>query len=247
MGHMPRLIFCLAGNRTHMQIARDCGWEAGARLPGTLYEQHAPLVFADQNWVTYQRALAQSPAAAAKCRAAYMQAVAAARPEMASVLDWEYADQLSEVLEWAHEIAPYVARVMLIPKVVGQVDRLPSEIAGVPVVLGYSIPTTHGGTRCGLREFAGRRVHLLGGSPRQQLQAAQLLAQKAPGASLVSVDGNMCHQASGRGTYWQAGRWRNDGAGATPTTEALRRSLTNIRRDWLRLYQNENSPDHPTV
>ena len=236
MGNLPRLIFCLAGNRTHMQIARDCGWEAGARLPGTLYEQHAPLIFADQDWTAYQRALAQSPAAAAKRRAAYIQAVAAARPWMASVLDWEYADQLSEVLEWAHELAPHVARVMLIPKVVKQVDRLPNEIAGVPVVLGYSIPTSHGGTRCGLREFDGRRVHLLGGSPRQQLQAAQLLAGRA---ELVSVDGNMCHRASGRGTYWQAGRWRNDGAHATTTTEALRRSLTHIRRDWMRLYHME--------
>ena len=241
MGHMPRLIFCLAGNRTHMQIARNCGWEAGARLPGTLYEQHTPLVFADQNWTAYQRALAQSPVAAAKRRAAYMQAVADARPEMASVLDWEYVDQLDEVLDWAHEIVPYVERVMLIPKVVKQVDRLPNEIAGKPVVLGYSIPTSHGGTRCGLTEFAGRRVHLLGGSPRQQLQAAQLLAQKAPGAALLSVDGNMCHQASGHGTYWQFGRWRNDGTGATATTEALRRSLMNIRRDWLRLYQMETT------
>lgn len=224
-----QFIFCLAGNQRFMTIARACGWDAGARLPGTLYACHAPLAFADQDWTAYQRALKRSPEAAIAKRAAYMRAVAAARPQMASVLDWEYADQLSEVLDWAAEIAPHVSRVMLIPKVVGQVDRLPDTIGGVPVVLGYSIPTSHGGTRCQLGAFRGRRVHLLGGSPRQQWQAAQLLAGKA---DLVSADGNMCHKAAGHGTYWTGRQWRNDGARTVPTDEALRRSLINIRAMW---------------
>lgn len=226
---VPRLIFCLAGNRTHMQIARACGWEAGARLPGTLYEAHVPLVFADQDWNAYQRALRRSPESALRRRAAYMQAVACSRPEMASVLDWEYPEQLPEVLDWSHEIAPHVERIMLIPKVVKRVGRLPDEIAGKPVVLGYSIPTRHGGTPCQLGEFHGRRVHLLGGSPRQQWQAATMLAGKA---DLVSIDGNMCHQAAGFGTYWTGSRWRNDGARQTTTTDALRRSLCAIYAMW---------------
>lgn len=229
---VPELIFCLAGNRTYMQVARECGFSAGARLPGTLYDCHAPLAFADQDWNKYQRARAISPAAAAKCRASYMQAVAVARPRMASVLDWEYEGQLSEILDWAHEIAQYVERIMLIPKVVKQIDRLPNEIGGRPIVLGYSIPTTHGGTKCGLSEFGGRRVHLLGGSPRQQLQAAYLLREKASTAQLVSADGNMHHKSAGRGTYWNGRNWKNDGADATPTLEAFRRSCQSIVAAW---------------
>lgn len=224
-----RLIFCLAGNRRFMPIARAAGWWAGARLPATLYEAHAPLAFADQDWNAYQRALAQSPEAAQRRRAAYMRALATARPHMASVLDWERPEQLSEILDWAAEAAIHAQVVMLIPKVVGQTDRLPTTIEGKPVVLGYSIPTSHGGTRCGLREFHGRRVHLLGGSPRQQLQAATLLAGKA---DLVSADGNMCHHAAGRGTYWTGRQWRNDGAHMLTTQEALTRSLTTIMHGW---------------
>ncbi len=227
-----RLIFCLGSNRRFMPIARAAGWWPGARLPATLYESHYPLAFADQNWTAYQRALLRSPAAAAAHRAAYMQAVAVARPHMASVLDWERAEQLSEILDWAAEIAPHVERIMLIPKVLKQTYRLPDHIGGKPIVLGYSIPTTHGGTRCQLREFDGRRVHLLGGSPRQQIQAAQLLAEKGPNAQLISADGNMSHQAAGHGTYWTGRQWRNDGAHATTTEAALSYSLVNIVSMW---------------
>lgn len=227
-----RLIFCLGSNRRFMPIARAAGWWAGARLPATLYESHYPLAFADQNWSAYQRALLRSPRSAAVRRAAYMHAVAVARPIMASVLDWERPDQLSEILDWAAEIAPHVEHIMLIPKVVNQAERLPDCIGGKPVVLGYSIPTTHGGTRCQLSEFDGRRVHLLGGSPRQQIQAAQLLIEKGPNARLISADSNMLHQAAGYGTYWTGRQWRNDGAHATTTETALSFSLQNIYRMW---------------
>lgn len=215
-----------------MEVARAAGFAAGARLPGTLYDCHTPLAFADQDWNAYQKALRKSPEAARRKRAAYMRAVASARPRMASVLDWEYEEQLGEILEWAHEIAPYVERIMLIPKVVKRVDRLPNEIAGKPVVLGYSIPTTHGGTKCGLREFDGRRVHLLGGSPRAQLQAARLLREKAPTATLVSADGNMHHKSAGKGTYWDGRNWKNSGVNVTPTLEAFRRSCEAIVTGW---------------
>jgi len=222
---MMRLIFCLGANRKYMPMARAAGWWPGARLPTTLYAAHHPLAFADQNWTAYQKAT-NKPAH----RAAYMAALDAARPYMASVIDWEYPDQLSEVIDWAHEAAQYCERVMFIPKVVKAVNRLPDTIDSVPVVLGYSIPTTHGGTRCGLREFDGRRVHLLGGSPRAQLQSARMIDDRA---KLVSADGNMLHKAAGRGTYWTGHNWRNDGARVTTTDEAMRRSLINIRQMWI--------------
>ncbi len=229
-----KLIFCLAANQTYPALARAAGWHIGARLPATLYPDHYPLAFCDQNWEAYQKALRRSPERARRRRDTYFAVVERVRPEMASVLDWERPEQLDEVLMWAETIAPYVERVMLIPKVVRGVHLLPDTIGGKPVVLGYSIPTSHGGTRCGFREFDGRRVHLLGGSPRQQLQAAILLREKAPNATLVSADGNMCHQAAGRGTYWTGRVWRNDGSHATATVEALRRSLESIPAMWRR-------------
>lgn len=233
--HPPiKLIFCLGGNRVYPALARAAGWHLGARLPITLYPEHYPLAFCDQNWTAYQKALKQSPERAKRHRERYFETVAHVRPVMASVLDWERPEQLDEVLAWAETIAPHVERVMLIPKVVGGVHLLPQEIGGKSVVLGYSIPTTHGGTKCGFREFDGRRLHLLGGSPRQQLLAARLLAEKAPSAVLLSADGNMPHQAAGRGTYWNGRVWKNDGAHKTTTIEALRRSLETIPAMWCR-------------
>lgn len=225
-----RLIFCLGGNRRFMALARAAGWWPGARLPSTLYPEHQPLAFADQDWRKFDGLAPEAP----RYQRAYQQylaAVAAARPLMASVIDWEEQRPLDEVLTWAHAISAHVRQaVMLIPKVPGEVELLPETINGVPVVLGFSVPTPHGATSCLPWEFAERRVHLLGGSVQQQLEWAQVLT--AAGATITSADGNSFHNGAGFGTYFDGRRFRNDGANATPTDEALRRSLTNIIAAW---------------
>lgn len=212
---MPRLILCMAGNRQYVRLAQRIGYEIGARLPATVY---APLRFADQEWKRPNRA-------------AYMAALAQHRPQTASVLDWEYWEQRDEVLNWAEEAAQHVTEaVIIIPKVRGGIATLPRAIGGRAVYLGYSVPTSHGATTIGLREFAGWPLHILGGSPRQQMQAAQLHR-----GEVVQADGNMVNRAAGRGTYWYFGRWKNDGAHVTPTSFALLRSLIHIRREWDQL------------
>jgi hypothetical protein len=77
----------------------------GAQLPATVYY---PPQFVDQDWKRPDRA-------------AYVAAVAQHRPRMATVLDWERDEQLPEVLAWAEDVAPFVERVILIPKVIGGV------------------------------------------------------------------------------------------------------------------------------
>lgn len=213
---MTRLIFCLGANRKYPEFARRIGYDLGARLPGSVYVDR--LRFADQDWKRPNRA-------------AYMAALARHRPETASVLDWERPEQRAEVLDWAEEAAQHVAEaVIIIPKVRGGIATLPRVIGGRRVILGYSVPTTHGATRIGLREFDGWPLHILGGSPRQQMQVAQMHR-----GEVVQADGNMVHKAAGRGTYWRAGQWHKSERHATPTSWALMVSLVNVAWEWRRL------------
>lgn len=130
-----------------------------------------------------------------------MAALAQHKPHMASVLDWEEQEQLPEVLEWAEEAAAHVEIVMLIPKVQGGVEQLPRTIGGKPVRLGYSVPTSFGGTELGLWEFGSWPVHLLGGSPQAQMQLSHYL-------DVRSADGNAAQKAAVNWCMvWQEGRW----------------------------------------
>lgn len=225
-----KLIYCANGNARLADIAIRAGYHYGAQLPGMVYR---PIYFADQDW--------KRPA-----RAAYMAALAAHRPAMATVLDWERAEQLPEVLDWAEEAAQWVARVLLIPKVIGAIGRLPRTIGGRPVVLAYSVPTRFGGTACPVWEFAGWPIHLLGGSPQAQMHAYAHLHGLA---DVQSADGNYAQKMAVQwGQFWMPGTatWARDRywprlreAGAEVTAdvpyEAFRRSCANIVAAWQAL------------
>lgn len=86
---------------------------------------------------------------------------------------------LSQVLGWAEDLKQYAQQVIVIPKV-NVIDQIPEEY-----VLGYSIPTSHGGTPLPVEAFSGKRVHLLGGSWR-----AQLAHMAALGDDVISLDNN---------------------------------------------------------
>lgn len=164
-----------------------------------------------------------------------MRALGTHRPEVATVLDWEQEEQLSEVLSWAEEAARYVARVVVIPKVPGLLGLVPERVGGAKVVLGYSVPTSYGASPVPLWEFGRRPVHLLGGSPQRQLDLARYL-------NVVSADGSMAQQQACRGRYWRhrpgpKGHWeqlRETGDNRTEGVhlECFRRSLEAIREAW---------------
>ncbi len=186
----------------------------GAQLPGTVY---FPPEFVDQDWKRPDRA-------------AYVAAVAQHRPRIATVLDWEHDKQLPEVLGWAEDVAPFVERVIIIPKVTGGIPRLPRRIGGREVVLGYSVPTRYAGTSVPPWEFAGWPVHLLGGSPHRQIEMAHYL-------SVVSADGNYINMKAAQFCEWWNGRrWipllpKQDDA----PYEAFRRSCVNVLASWRAL------------
>jgi len=231
MALTPELIYCANGNRRYAEIAISAGYTYGAQLPGTVYFHPD---FVDQNWKRPDRER-------------YIAALAEHRPRMASVLDWERDDQLQEVLGWAEDAAQFVDTVIIIPKVHGGISKLPRRIAGASVRLGYSVPTKHGGTEVMAFEFIGWPVHLLGGSPGQQMRIAQM------GLDIRSVDGNMMQKlASSRCLFWKPGKkpftngwisikaadgaaWGDGGADADATYEAFERSCKNIQAAWSSL------------
>lgn len=223
------LVYCADGNRRLAQIAIDAGFLYGAQLPNTVYH---PVWFADQNWKKPNRER-------------YMTALAQHRPHLASVLDWERDNQLPEVLAWAEDAAQYCEIVMIVPKVQGGIERLPRSIGGKPVRLGYSVPTSHGGTELPVWEFTGWPVHLLGGSPQKQMALTRYF-------DVHSADGNLAQKMATRycqfwtpgnaryasNRYWPALREANDGVMADGTDlpyEAFRLSCQNIMEAWKQL------------
>ncbi len=224
----PVLVYCAGGNRRFDEVALAAEYRLGARLPRTIYH---PIWMADQDWRRPDRTT-------------YMRALAEHRPTVATVLDWEREDQLSEVLDWAEEASQYVERVMIVPKVIGGIGRLPRRIGGAEVVLAYSVPTRFGGSPVCLWELEGWPVHLLGGSPQAQMRCWGHLSSIA---EVVSVDGNMAQRMATRWCqFWVDGsadyasnRWwptltEADGrrwAGNGPY-EAFRRSCINIQMAW---------------
>ena len=227
MGH-PVLVYCAGGNRRLAEIATSAGYRYGAQLPNTVYY---PLYMADQDWKKPNRA-------------AYMKALARHRPTVATVLDWERDEQLPEVLSWAEEAAQYTERVMVVPKVIGGIGRIPRRVGDRDVVLAYSVPTRFGGSQVPVWELAGWPVHLLGGSPNAQIKTWLTLRGMA---DVVSADGNMAQKMANRhAQFWMPGTatyaknrfWPTlteaDGKrwGHNAPDEAFRRSCENIMAAW---------------
>lgn len=130
----------------------------------------------------------------------HLSVVAELRPRYATVRDVMSVAQcaaagiayypLGQILDWAAELAQFAENVIVIPKY-DCLDQIPPDY-----MLGYSVPTSHGGTPLPIEAFAGRRVHLLGGSWSAQLNYLYTL-----GDDVVSVDNNYIERISRYGVF----------------------------------------------
>ena len=84
-----------------------------------------------------------------------------------------------ELMSHAEQFDESAENVIVIPKY-DCIDQIPEKY-----MLGYSIPASYGGTPLPIEAFKGRRIHLLGGSWKQQIKAIELL-----GDDVVSADMN---------------------------------------------------------
>jgi hypothetical protein len=106
---------------------------------------------------------------------------------------------LKQILQQAEELEQFAENVIIIPKY-DCLDKIPEKY-----ILGYSIPTTHGGTPLPPEAFKGRRVHLLGGSWGSQLDYLAKL-----GDDVVSLDNNYIHKAAEFGSFVYSDGSTND-------------------------------------
>ena len=213
-----RLVYCSGGNNTYMALATSLGWHAGVRSGATIYASARPLSLLD---IAYQR-----PDWAAHLAIARIE-----HPALAAVPDVMRPADLGATFARAGAIAPHCDAVLIIPKC-RIIDQLPRAIGGTPVVLGYSVPSTYGGTPLPVWEFRGWPVHLLGGTPRRQIDLARYL-------DVVSADGNMAQKLAHRGlAYDERGhprlmiRWEDKPSPPGMPARALARSLVNIAALW---------------
>lgn len=142
-------------------------------------------IFVDNDYFNYDHAV-------------HLDVVKQIRPKYATVRDIMTHQQcveagipyysLSQILEWAEELQLYAENVILIPKY-DCFDKIPDRY-----MLGYSVPSSHGGTPLPIDAFRGRRIHLLGGSWKRQLSYLQ-----AAGEDVVSLDNNHVHKIASYG------------------------------------------------
>lgn len=200
--HLPLdLIFTFdALNDASCFLAARAGWKIGirsaqkgiGRIHGSADKpetwQHAfDLTFIDNDYHHYDHAV-------------HLAAVAKFKPKYATVRDVMTQTQckeagipyfpLSQILDWAEELNEHTQNVIVIPKY-DCIDKIPAKH-----VLGFSVPTSHGGTPLSTDAFKGRRVHLLGGSWK-----AQLMHMAALGDDVVSIDNNYIQKMAQFGSF----------------------------------------------
>ena len=177
----------------------------------------------------------------------HLQAAIRLRPRYVVLPDVYQASDVARTLKVAASFARYCQYVIVVPKADGVMSALPYD---QQIVIGLSVPSSHGGYFDFPTLYAGRLVHLLGGGPetqrnnlRGQINWARQLW--AVGATLLSTDSNYAAKVARYGMIFRAGSG-SQRSGWLPARElgsevtadvpyiAFERSLINIRQAWQR-------------
>lgn len=217
------LIYCFSGNKDLADIALSCGFNLGLRLPfhaSFSYFNGYRIQFSDQNW--------KKPDFDG-----YLRWVSFFKPSICTVIDIEHRVQLKDALNWADSISLFTENIVFIPKVTGIIKKIPRDIGGAKVRLGYSVPSSYGKTELKSKYFDGWDVHLLGGSPERQIEYGKEL-------KVVSLDCNYHSMKANKfGEYW-TGKindtrfWRryDKSVGRQRSLDAFRESCIRIKEYW---------------
>lgn len=213
------LIFCAGDNREFFQVADAAGFLLGIRSGRQSYGYKVQFVDIEYRRRNFEK---------------HLKVVARYQPKYATVLDLSdervSEQDIERAMKQYEQLSNYCQVPLIVPKLPGQIALLPDSVA-----IGYSILTRYGGARYQLGELQGRRVHLLGGSPGEQMDIYKRLAGRA---DVMSADGNMAMGvARDFASYWD-GKWVDhpeQGADKPLYLDCWRRSCENIRREWERL------------
>lgn len=213
-----KLIFCAGNNKQHAEIAIKHGWLYGIRHDHVAYfKPH----FIDINWKHYDWN-------------EYLEIIRKHRPEMAMVPDYEKPDKEGLLEKIAQMKEAGANDVLVCPKFVGAVDDIPDWC-----IVAISVPSSYAGFLPNPERMTGRKVHFLGGTPTAQMEMYRKYT--AYGATVLSIDCNSFLKASHNGTYWEAGKWRNEGK-RIDNIEAFTMSINNIRSSWNEIINSLQLP-----
>lgn len=219
------LLYCAGGNSLLSDIAFQAGWLLGFRSDKNMGGSPHPVSFID---VEYKKPDFKR----------HLEIVQRYHPKYATIPDLSEKEvskqDITRAIDQAKQLAPYCEIVLIVPKLSGQIEMIPQDIA-----IGYSVPSGYGGAQYPLWELAGRRVHLLGGSPRKQFQTYLHLSAIA---TVISADGNYAHKmAVSYAMYWQRHKWHyhplKQSGGKDLYAECWRLSCRNIRAYWQQIVE----------
>jgi hypothetical protein len=157
---------------------------------GTQSDWAGPVNFVDNDFLHYDHA--EHLAAVRQLRPKYCTVRDIMTRQQCAAAGTEYFT-LQRILGFAEELQRYAEHVIVIPKY-DCIDKIPPQY-----VLGYSVPSSYGGTPVPIARFKGRRIHLLGGPWNDQLG---YLA--AAGDDVVSLDTNVATKAALWGSVYKA-------------------------------------------
>ncbi len=214
------LIYCAGDNARFTEIAAQAGFLIGIRSGRSAHGYAVRFVDVEYKRPNFEK---------------HLRAVARHRPKYATVPDLSdtevSAQDVARALKQYEQLSACCDIPLIVPKLPEQVALLPQDVA-----VGYSIPTKYGGVSKRMKpwHFEGRRIHLLGGSPHEQIDHYQKLSLCA---EVMSADGNMAQlMATQFAKYWDQGHWVAHPARGTHTRdlylECWRWSCATIRRAW---------------
>jgi hypothetical protein len=173
------------------ELAERYGFLTGSRLDKlTQYDNYnTDINFIDMNWKN------PNPDG-------LIEACRVHEPKYAVAGDYdEDGGSVDGVNKRAQILNDYVENVIVVPKESGEVVHVPDWC-----IVGYSTPTEYGGTKAPLSDYKDEEIHILGGTPHNQIELIDKL-----GKDVVSVDGNSYLKAATIGNkYWTKNppRWK---------------------------------------
>lgn len=182
--YKPRRIIMCKGSSIAAISGLDCGWIYGTRHTEKPVQQP---FFVDIQWEEYDWL-------------DYCHKLSLWRPVMAMAPDLLDRSQVPDLYKKIRDLKSLgVLEIGVCPKFEGAVRFLPSWIT-----VCVSIPSSYAGYLPPKEELNGRRVHLLGGSPRRQLD----FIQQHENCIVSSLDMNYHTKASGFGALFNGERCR---------------------------------------
>lgn len=183
------LIYSTGDNKKIEELALQSGYFLGVRSDRKSYH---PVLFVDQPYKDSTFTFEQHLSRVAKEQPKYATVPDLPKPDLFS--DYCLATEISRVTTQADRLADYCQYPLIIPKWPGQLALIPAKYA-----IGYSVPTAYGGAEIDFSELSGRKVHLLGGRPANQLNCYRKISRYG---QVISADSNAFQVDAKRGGWY---------------------------------------------